>query len=208
MISNYFRTAIRSLSRDKTYTIIHLIGLSVGLAAFILVSAYVHFEKSYDRMFAGEEHIYRVESLFYKDSQLTDNWATSTNGYAAALKDNFPEIESFARINWHDAERVVRYKDITSREAHVCFADTNFLSFFSYPLLKGDRTTALRDVNTVVLSASSARKYFGNADPYGAIPGHRHHLRQLSLYGDGYFPGSAPEFNHAVQYADLMGHQP
>ena len=205
MIQSYLRAALRSLTRNKVNTLIHLMGLSVGLAAFILITAYVHFENSYDRMFPDQERIYRVESSFYKGAQMTDDWATSTNGYALAIKDNFPQVESFTRINWNDGERVVRYNDVKFREPHVCFADTNFLSFFSYQLLKGDRTTALKDVNTVVLSATDAKKYFGNTDPMGKFLdittiGSSYHCMVTGVFQDPP-PNSTVHFNMLISWA-------
>jgi putative ABC transport system permease protein len=167
MIRSFFSQIRRNLTRHKGYSFVNIFGLALGMAAFILISAYVDFEKSYDRMHRNGDNIYRVESSFYRGAQMTDDWPTSTNGYAKAMKDNFPEIASFTRINWNNSERVVRYKDIRFREAHVCLADTNFFSFFSYPLLKGNPATLLKDVNTVVLSESAARRYFGDADPMG-----------------------------------------
>ena len=167
MIRNILLVTCRNLLKNKGYTFINIGGLALGMAAFILIGAWVHFEKSYDTMHPDADNIYRVESRFYKGGQITDDWSTSTNGYAKAMKDNMPGIASFTRINWHSAERVVRYNDIRNREAHVCFADSNFFSFFSYPLLKGNKETVLKDVNTMVVSESAARKYFGAADPIG-----------------------------------------
>ena len=167
MIRNILLVTWRNLVKNKFYTSINVIGLALGIAAFIAISAYVHFEKSYDRMHAGAEHIYRVESLFYRGNELTDNWATSTNGYARAMKEHLPGIESYARINWSNAERVITYNNIRFREEHVCFADSNFFRFFSFPLLKGDPKTVLNEVNTMVISRKAAKKYFGNGDPVG-----------------------------------------
>ena len=90
MLKNYFKIAFRTLRKNSSFSIINIIGLGIGMAAFILISAYVNFEKSYDRMHADADNIYRVESSFYKGDQLTDNWPTSTNGYAKAMKENFP----------------------------------------------------------------------------------------------------------------------
>jgi len=149
---------------------INTLGMALGLAAFICISAYVRWERSYDRMLApAGSTVYRVESSFYRGSQLTDDWPTSTNGYALALKDHFPEIADFVRINWNNSERVVRNGNIRFRESHVCFADSNFFSFFPYGWLKGNKTTALKDVNAVVISASAAHKYFGGDDPMGKV---------------------------------------
>jgi putative ABC transport system permease protein len=168
MFQNYLKSALRNLLRGKASTFINIFGLGLGLAAFIVISAYVRFERSYDRMLIPSgEVIYRVESQFYKGGQLTDDWATSTNGYALALKQHFPQVADFTRINWSNSERVVRRGTVHFREAHVCFADSNFFSFFPYVWLKGNRSTALREVNSVVISASAARKYFGDADPLG-----------------------------------------
>ena len=167
MIRNILLVTYRNLTKHKSYTLINVLGLALGMAAFILIGAFIHFEKSYDRMYADADHIYRVESRFFKGKDLTDNWPTSTNGYARAMKENMPGIASFTRINWNNSERVVKYNNLKFREEHVCFADSNFLSFFSYPLLKGDPSTALSTTHSIVLSESAARKYFGNADPIG-----------------------------------------
>jgi putative ABC transport system permease protein len=167
MFKNILLITRRTLFKNKIYALVNIGGLTLGIAAYILISSYVNFEKSYDRSFKGADSIYRVESSFYKGDHLTDSWPTSTNGYATAMKSNFPEIASTVRINWNNSERVVRYNNIKFREEHVCFADTNFFSFFSYPLLKGDAKTVLKDANTMVISQSAAQKYFGTADPMG-----------------------------------------
>lgn len=167
MLKNYFKTAFRNLVKHKVNTAINIAGLALGLTAFILISAYVHFENSFDRMHNDADNIYRVESSFYKGNELTDDWATSTNGYAPAMQKQFPEINSFTRINWNNAERIVRYNDIKFREQHVCFADSNFFSFFSFPLVSGRSGDVLKDANTVVVSQSAAKKYFGNENPVG-----------------------------------------
>ncbi|GGA98400.1 ABC transporter permease [Puia dinghuensis] len=167
MFRNYLKSAWRILHRNKTYSAISILGLALGLAAFILINAYVHFENSFDRMHKDGENIYRVESRFYKGDQLVNDWATSTNGYALAMKDNFPEVESYTRINFSGSEVVMRNNDIKFREQRICFADSNFFSFFSYPLLQGDPHTVLKNTNTVAISQSAARRYFGAANPMG-----------------------------------------
>ncbi|MDF2187880.1 ABC transporter permease [Paraflavitalea sp. CAU 1676] len=169
MIRNILLVTWRNLVRHKVYSSINILGLALGIAAFLLLGAYVAFENSYDQEPADAQHIYRVESQFYKGNELTDDWATSTNGYARAMYENLPGIASYTRIDWHSSERVVRYQDIKFREERVAMADSNFLTFFGYPMLQGDAATALQGVNSLVISESAARKYFGAADPMGKI---------------------------------------
>jgi putative ABC transport system permease protein len=167
MLKNSLLAAWRNFRRHKTLTVIQISGLVLGVAAFIVISGYIQFERSYDRMLGDADSIYRVESRFFKNDQMTDDWATSTNGYATAMKKAFPEIADVTRINWNNSERVVRNGAIKYREAHVCFADSNFFRFFHYPLLEGDAAAALREPNSIVLSAAAAKTYFGSVDPIG-----------------------------------------
>jgi putative ABC transport system permease protein len=203
MIRNILLVTYRHLIKNRLFTSINIIGLTIGIAAFILIKAYTGFEKSYDQMHA--DNIYRVESQFYKGDQLTDNWATSANGYAKAMKDNIPGILSFARVNWYDCERVIRYNNQKYREDHVCFVDSNFFSFFSYPLLKGNAATALQEVNTIAISASAAQKYFGDADPMGktlevSTQSRTYHCMVTGVFKD--IPlNSSMQFNFLISWA-------
>ncbi|MDB5088170.1 MAG: hypothetical protein JWR09_2164, partial [Mucilaginibacter sp.] len=205
MFKNILLITRRTLIKNKTYSLVNIGGLTIGIAAYILISAYVNFEKSYDRSFRGADSIYRVESSFYKGDHLTDSWPTSTNGYATAMKANFPEITSIVRINWNNAERVIRYNNIKYREEHVCFADTNFFQFFSYPLLKGDVKTVLKEANTIVISQSAAQKYFGKADPMGkfievSVPQGNLHCMVTGIFKD--VPkNSTMQFNFLISWA-------
>ena len=205
MFKNILRITRRTLIKNKTYSLVNIGGLTIGIAAYILISAYVNFEKSYDRSFKDADGIYRVESSFYKGDHLTDSWPTSTNGYATAMKANFPEITSIVRINWNNSERVVRYNNIKYREEHVCFADTNFFQFFSYPLVKGDAKTVLKEVNTIAISQSAAQKYFGKADPMGkfievSVPQGNLHCMVTGIFKD--VPqNSTMKFNFLISWA-------
>lgn len=167
MLRHYCTVVFRTILRNKVYTGIVVTGLALGMAAFLLISGYVRFEQSYDRIHPDGERIYRVESVFFKNGAETDHWATSSNGYVPAMKQAFPEIETYTRIAWRGSTRVVRHEETKFRENHVCFADSNFFTFFNYPVLKGDRNTFLASPNTIVISESAARRYFGNTDPLG-----------------------------------------
>ncbi|MDJ1484624.1 ABC transporter permease [Cytophagaceae bacterium YF14B1] len=167
MFRNFLTVALRNIAKHKVFTLINVFGLSLGMAIFFLLTGYVRFENSYDAIHQHSENIYRVESIFYKGGEKTDDWAGSTNGYGPAMKANFPEVESFTRINWNSSTRVVRYQDTKFREQNVCFADSNFFTFFSYPVVKGNPQTFLNAPNTVVISEKAAHKYFGKEEPMG-----------------------------------------
>ena len=211
MLRNILLVTWRNLTKNKVYTFITVIGLALGIAAFILISAYINFEKSYDRIHASGDYIYRVESRFYKGDQLTDDWATSTNGYAPAMKTNLPGIASYTRIDWHNAERMVRYKDIKYREEHVCFADSNFFSFFSYPLLSGDPGTVLKEVNTVVIAEKAAHKYFGKENPIGKFLDISTQSGKLTCAVSGVFkdlpPNASLQFDMLISWSTMPNWQ-
>jgi len=205
MIRNILLVTYRNLVKNKIYTFINVTGLALGMAAFILITAFVNFEKSFDRIHPDAANIYRVESQFYRGHELTDSWPTSTNGYAPAMKANFPEIASYARISWANSERVVKYNNTKYREEHVCFADSNFFSFFAYPLVKGDPLTVLKEVNTIVISQSAAKKYFGNAEAIGkfldvSTLGDKYHCMVTGVFKD--IPAnSTMQFNFLMSWA-------
>jgi putative ABC transport system permease protein len=108
-----------------------------------------------------------VEAYFAKAGVVGDSWVTSSFGYGPAMKKDFPEIKDFVRINNYDCERMVRYKNVIHREPRVVFADSNFFAFFNYKLVTGGVNTVLKEPNSIVLSTSAAKKYFGNDNPIG-----------------------------------------
>jgi len=167
MLLNYFLISIRHLTKNKLFSFINIFGLALGIASFMLIISYVRWENSYDQINENIDNIYRVESIFYKGDVKTDHWPTSTNGAGLALQESFPEIQDMTRINWYNSDRIVRFEEVKFRESHVCFADSNFFTFFDYPLIKGDRATFLKESNTVVISESAAKKYFRGAEPLG-----------------------------------------
>jgi putative ABC transport system permease protein len=179
MLKNYFLISFRHLLKSKLFSFINVFGLALGIASFMLIISYVRFEYSYDHINENNDDIYRVESIFYKGDQKTDHWPTSTNGAGLALIDNFEEVKDMTRINWHNSDRMVRFEEIKFRENHVCFADSNFFTFFEYPVIKGNRETFLRETNTIVISESAARKYFGDEDPMGK-------RMQISTFSDAF----------------------
>ncbi|WP_128545997.1 ABC transporter permease [Larkinella soli] len=164
MFRNYLKIAWRNFRNQPFFSLINLLGLSVGMAACMVIGLYVTFEKSYDDFHPDAERIYRIELDNYQDGKLAWRSATSYPAIVPTMKKDYPEVEDYCRL--YDANSgVVSFGDRFFRETNYFFADSNALTFFQIGLLKGDPKTALVGTKKVVLSESTARKYFGGQDP-------------------------------------------
>ncbi|GAB3909628.1 ABC transporter permease [Larkinella knui] len=164
MLKSYFKIAWRNFRNQRFFSLINLLGLSVGMAACLVIGLYVTFEKSYDNFHTDADRIYRIELDGYQEGKLAWRSATSYPAIGPTMKKDYPEVEDFVRL--YDANNgVVSFGDKHFRETNFFYADSNALSFFKIGLLKGDPKTALVGTRKVVLSESTARKYFGAADP-------------------------------------------
>ena len=164
MIKNYFKIALRNLSKNKVFSVINISGFAIGLTCFILITVFVIDELSYDKYPAQAENIYRV------------NLSVAGNGDVAVyplvdvavgegIKNAFPEVKASTRI--FSVSDFVKYDDKQFKEEHLAFADSNFLQLFSIPLVEGNTTNALVQPNSIVVSRSFAKKYFGNGEAVG-----------------------------------------
>ena len=169
MLKNYIQVALRNLMKNKIFTLINIAGLAISMAVALLILNYVSFEFSYDKMHEKQDRIYRVESLFYEGKTLTDDWATSSFGYASAMKENIPGIEDFTRIAINNTEQMVSFEDHIFRENAVAVTEPSFFKLFSFQLIEGDPKTVLSRPRTVVISELAANKYFKNNNPIGKI---------------------------------------
>ena len=143
--------------------------VTIGIVVGMLILNYVIFEFSYDKIHKNSDRIYRVESQFYEDDELTDDWATSSFGYASAMKKHFSGIEDFVRIDVSNTERIISYKANKYRENKIVVTEPSFLSIFSFSLIKGNIKDALTGPNKVVITKLIANKYFGEINPIGEI---------------------------------------
>lgn len=166
MLRNYFRISVRNLVKHKAYTFINVIGLAVGLAAFLLIQQYVQFEKSYDRFHADADQLYRLTTDQIVDSVLGTRDAMSFFPSGKVLKDEIPEIREYTTTHKF-GELVFRKGESLVTEEKVIAADERFLSLFTYPVVSGNKSTMLSEPNSLVLSQSKARFYFGGEDPVG-----------------------------------------
>lgn len=170
MIKNYWVSAWRHLKKKKGFSFVNIFALSVGMAAALLILTYVIFEFSFDGMHSKRECIYRVESTFHEGNELTDDWATSSFGYASAMKNELPGIIDYTRVgSQYQPEQVVKCGNQLNREDKIAYADQGFFRVFDFGLVKGDRDKVLEAPNKVVITERIAKKYFKEEDPIGKI---------------------------------------
>ncbi|HYH14414.1 MAG TPA: ABC transporter permease [Flavisolibacter sp.] len=174
MIKNYFKIAFRSLWRRKGFSFINIMGLAIGITACFLIFLYVRFELSYDSFHSKAPHIYRLVTDVKTPSETIHAGITSWP-MAPNIKADFPEVASFVRINKTDV--LVRKGDKKFQEGQVLWADSSFFNVFDFSLIKGNQQAVLKELFSIVLSESSAKKYFGKEDPIG---------QTLLLYGESY----------------------
>jgi putative ABC transport system permease protein len=164
MLKNYFKIALRSLIKDKIYSIITILGLSVGIGCCILISIFVKHELNYDIFQKKGDRIVRVIMDYGMGGNCRKGNYTSTK-VGPSFKKNFPEVEQFVRIS--NTKRVVKYDDKAFVEKRFVYADSTFLNIFSFKLLHGNATNALSQPENILLTETAAKKYFGNQNPIG-----------------------------------------
>ena len=159
MFTNYFKIALRNLTRNKVYSFINIAGLSLGLACSMLIILYVKDEVSYDRFHSEVKQIYRITSQSFNKKENKIDW-NSNSGYLQGPRFtvNIPGIQSFVRIASHRRD-IKNGADVASHE--MLDVDSNFFSMFSFPLVEGNPKTCLRDPHSIVLSEDEAKKQFG-----------------------------------------------
>lgn len=161
MIKNYFKVAFRNLWRNKGYSAINIFGLAIGLASCLLITLYVTDELSYDRHFKNADRIYRINSDIRFGG--ADMHITQTSDMMGGLlKKDYPQVEEYTRIYNNDGARLIKKGNAYITEARVANVDSTFFDVFRLPVIEGDTKTALNEPNTVVITESAARKYFGS----------------------------------------------
>ena len=167
MLKNYILIALRNIIHYKAFTAINILGLSIGLACFILIFLWVKDELSYDRYHENAENIYRVyEKQFYSGGETFLVFATP-EPLSKALKQDIPEIVNSTRLNLFWEKLLVRYEDKVFNETRGYAADPEALEMFTYPFVYGNPETALTEPHSIVMTRSMAEKYFGNENPIG-----------------------------------------
>ncbi|GAB3909622.1 ABC transporter permease [Larkinella knui] len=167
MLQNYFKIAWRNLMKNKVFSFINIIGLSVGLTCCILITAYVVDELSYDKYPAQAGQIYRVGLHLLGNGAITD-FPNVDVAVGQGIKNVFPEVEAATRLmRW--SQVFIRYKEKQIKEKSIAIVDSNFLEVFSIPFLEGDAKTALKEPRSMVITKAFAKRHFGNEPALGKI---------------------------------------
>lgn len=165
MLKNYVKVAVRHLQKQKGYAFINISGLAIGLTCFILISLFVQFELSYDKFHDKSDRIFRIAKESPEFRYNGNNKSLPTPApLIGALMTEFPEVEYAAQFSKADA--FIDFRETRFRENGI-YASEHFFQVFSFPLIQGDAGTALVNPNSIVLTASLAKKYFGDTDPIG-----------------------------------------
>lgn len=162
------KIAVRNLLKYRSTTAISLLGFVIGLTSVIFLYFYLENELNYDSFHSDKDKIYRVIRISTDNTGDPMPIAPTSGPYAAALTNDYPEtVKATNRILFE--EGLVTYADKSFYEDQIIFADANFFSFFSFPLLVGDASTVLSGANNVVISTQLAKKYFGDENPLGKV---------------------------------------
>ena len=165
MIGHILKIAFRNLMKNKRLTLINMLGLSIGIMSFLFIFLWIQDELNYDKFHEHADRIYRI-------AWQSDNPQTRTpHPMTYTMMADFTEVENAVSISpiWGEGltqpERTVKYGEVQFDESAIFSADTTFFDVFTFPLIQGNPKTALKDVGSIILSESAAKKYFGEEDP-------------------------------------------
>lgn len=166
MIRSYLKTVWRNFVRNKLFSFINLIGLSVGIAAVLLIGIYFQNELSYDNFHKNKDSLYRVGFEFFNTGKSLGKSPVFTPPFGADAQREFPEIQSFCRISEHHEVFITKGEN-KIKSSNICFADSTFFKLFSFKLHSGNPVNVLKQPYSIVLTKSLAEKLFGNENAVG-----------------------------------------
>jgi len=161
MLNNYLKTAWRNLMRNKSYATINVTGLAIGIAACLMIFLVVQYETSFDNFHSNKDHIYRVVTVSNGPNGATQSSGTQMP-LAEAMRTEFPQLTRVGSIMLNDGSHYSVDYSKKFKEDSAYYADPQFFQIFDFKWLAGDKTTALAEPNTVVLSRDEADRFFGD----------------------------------------------
>ena len=166
MFKNYLKITWRNLVKNKAYSFINITGLAIGLSCFLLIALYVMDELSYDRSFPDADRIYRINSdIKFGGANL--HMAVTSDMMGQLLKKDYPQVEQYTRIYTFNGDKLIKKGNEYIDEKKAANVDSTFFDVFQLPVIEGNTRHALDEPNTVVLTESAARKYFGSTNVIG-----------------------------------------
>jgi putative ABC transport system permease protein len=167
MLKNYLSLAFKILKKQKVFSLINIFGLTVGITCCLMIFLFIRHETSFDNFHTKGKDIYRVvRQADLNGSGSVEDIAYLAGAYSIALRNEYPDMIKKAVRVMPDND-LFTYNHIGYNERNVLITDSDFFQLFDFPLIKGDRQTVLSEPRSIVLTASSAKKYFGNEDPIG-----------------------------------------
>src|SRR6476620_1939333 len=166
MIKNLLLVALRNFMRDKWYSLLNILGLTIGITFSVFLIFYILDELSYDKYNEKADRIYRIASYVKEPEKDTMKWAICPFPMAPALSKDYPEVEEAVRIWGNGGKTMLKNGDLRFYEDKVFFADSNLFRVFTHKFIEGNPQTALVTPNSMVLTSSVAEKFFGKDKPY------------------------------------------
>jgi putative ABC transport system permease protein len=165
MLRHYWNTAVRNLFRNKLFTFINVIGLSISIAIFLSLTGYVKYQFSFDKFYEGGDRIYRIDYYEYQQGQPVLQSARTHDRTALLVHEYVPQIEAVTRV--YNEKAYVFTEDVRIVDQDMLFADSSFFKVFPVKIISGSAEKSLTPPNAVMISHSQAVAYFGNQDPIG-----------------------------------------
>lgn len=166
MYKNYLKVTFRVFNRERLYSLINVSGLALGFTCCLLIYLFITDELSYDRFHADNERIYRVAAAYMRQGQW-EPYASNAWRTAELLKNDYTEIEQMVKVM--DDYDIIEHGDKRIAERRIAYVDDNFFKVFSFPLLQGNPAEALKGPNKVVISETTAARWFGSENPIGKV---------------------------------------
>ncbi len=166
MFKNYLKIAWRNLLRNKAFSLLNILGLSVGLAVTILIVLWINFEMGYDQFHVNKDRLYQVYNKYPVDGEIW-TWNSTPKVMAKVIKKDYPEVERVSRF-LYDIPFLMTYGEKRIKTTGTT-VDPDFLHMFSFPLIQGNIDQVLDGVNSLVITEALAKKLFGNQDPMGQV---------------------------------------
>jgi len=199
MFKSYLKTSWRNLVKDKNYTLLNILGLTIGMAVVLVIGLWVQYQFSYDRFLPQHEQAYRTMLRINRNGEADAGNATSLP-LANALKADIPEIRYVAQTDLTGQHSLI----VGDKKVYIkgFFAGEDFLKIFQYPLLQGNAAQVLKDPASIVLTRSTAIALFGNEDPVNKIVriDNQHEVKVTGVLAD--VPANATlQFNYIIPFS-------